>query len=810
MRRQNRSGALLRAGMALGLALACAGGAPAAPEQDGGGAIVRLAVDAPGLVTVEPGALAAAGLAGRTVVLEGAAGPLPYARTPDGGLCFFAAPGPLRYAHYAAFVIRAARPGEHPVSLPEATVEPAAWLAFEPNLHFEPLPTREVELLAPLAGSGAPEWCYAAPPGARTEIPFELPAAAAGTGTLRLHLQGERRRAASSGVEVTLNGRELGLVRWSGAAPHTAELALPAGLLRAGRNMLSLRRREGLVLLDRFEITGAELGRFEQRTRPLRLEVVRPADLASGGADWLAIAVERVLPALAPLAAHRRAQGLQTRLVGVQDVYDRFGAGNPSPAAIRAFLAHAARHWRPAPRFVLLVGEAGRDAVWTFGPGAALPTALVDTYDNGATASDHWFVAFGPEGLEPQMAIGRWPSSDPEVVAALVGRTIAYERQAEPGPWRRRLSFVAGEGRFGAAVDRALEEMATRILSRNVPYSYDVDMTYASPGSPYFFPPSQLSAKVAELLSGQAALVTYTGHGHADGFDRLRYEGRPYRIFTREDVTRVDAGARPAVLTIIACTTGAFDDPDEEAIAELLLEWEKGPPAVFAASRISHPYANALLSHDLVASYFAADARWPRRLGEVLLEAKRRLLGRSAAPPSEERQAIVGYGKMFLQDERLLARLAADNAFLYNLLGDPALVLALPRPGGIVLELAGGQPVAGGRLTVRGRVPELERGQVVLTLEVERDRYVEEPALPAAGTRREEPEIVRTHARANTKHHLRLQAAVRDGSFRATLALPAELWPGTYHLKAVAWDRTHTAVGSLPLVIDLPPEDEEG
>jgi hypothetical protein len=79
-------------------------------------------------------------------------------------------------------------------------------------------------------------------------------------------------------------------------------------------------------------------------------------------AHCLYIAPPAFHAALAPLAARREAQGLRTRIVDINDVWEQFGHGLRDPAAIRQFIGYTRHHWaRPAPRYVILVGEASFD-----------------------------------------------------------------------------------------------------------------------------------------------------------------------------------------------------------------------------------------------------------------------------------------------------------------------------------------------------------------------------------------------------------------------------------------------------------------
>ena len=74
--------------------------------------------------------------------------------------------------------------------------------------------------------------------------------------------------------------------------------------------------------------------------------------------------------ALEPLVAARQKQGLRVAVVDVEQVYDTFSDGEPGPEAIRAFVQYANSHWpAPAPRYLLLVGDASYDPAATEGRG---------------------------------------------------------------------------------------------------------------------------------------------------------------------------------------------------------------------------------------------------------------------------------------------------------------------------------------------------------------------------------------------------------------------------------------------------------
>ena len=209
---------------------------------------------------------------------------------------------------------------------------------------------------------------------------------------------------------IALNGQPLGAIDWDGSTAITATLAIPAELLQSGENQLTLTApgdtgnpidlfhldwievdypvrpelRNGMLELPAFvgdlTVPGVDLlfdvtdpaaplllspttggswgGRSlvalstEGGLSPLS---VTPLSLSSWSdsshqADYLIIAPAELTPQLEPLAAARRSAGLSVTIVPLEDIYDEFGAGEPTPLALNAFLQHAYQNWRKALR----------------------------------------------------------------------------------------------------------------------------------------------------------------------------------------------------------------------------------------------------------------------------------------------------------------------------------------------------------------------------------------------------------------------------------------------------------------------------
>src|SRR5581483_11919213 len=239
-----------------------------------------------------------------------------------------------------------------------------------------------------------------------------------------------------------------------------------------------------------------------------------------------------------------------------------------------------------------------------------LPTAHVDTYDNGGSATDRPLAG-------PHVAIGRFPCRTKEEVAAMVAKTIAYEKATDQA--QKDLAFVCGEGRFGPMVDGMIENLFTQAVGKRVPACFDIDVTYANPTSVYFFPPDDFSKRVVERLSQGPLVFDYIGHGAPETLDDVHWGKKRFPILTVQDAEKVACpeGRYPLAL-ITACWTGCFDAP-EKSVGEALALNPKGAVAVLCASRISHPFANALLSLDLTENLFhEGDERLGTRIRKTL------------------------------------------------------------------------------------------------------------------------------------------------------------------------------------------------
>ncbi len=275
---------------------------------------------------------------------------------------------------------------------------------------------------------------------------------------------------------------------------------------------------------------------------------------------------------LGPLVRLRRAQGKSVALIRIDELYDEFNFGEPSPHAIRDFLKTATESWQNKPKYLLLVGDASVDPrnYLGFGFFDFLPTKIIVTSEL-KTASDDWFSDFAGSGL-PLMATGRLPVRTIDEARTVVGKIVEYERDQEQGNWTSQALLVADRN---DETDFSQDSQSVQAL---LPKSMTVTDVFAT----------DLDANTArqEVLAGINSgklLVNYVGHGSVE-------------IWSGDDLlddkaaSTLSNGNRLPMFLIMNCLNGFFHDVYTQSLAEaLLLSKNGGAVAVWASSGLTQP-----------------------------------------------------------------------------------------------------------------------------------------------------------------------------------------------------------------------------
>ena len=618
--------------------------------------------------------------------------------------------------------------------------------------------------------------------GEQKEVPFTIaaPLANAAPGRMAVAFMGSTHPNTANpdhSVVVLLNGEPIGTGRWDGQSAYVLEgLPVRPGLLRDGENILTVKapgdtdagevdqfylnwfdleyERAFQAVQDQLEfwppadlvggvaqfkvtglqrqevlVLGGEAGRYDRffanyllqrqddgsyslefqdplatagsrysvlpvdKMAPvLRIEVDQPSDLrATGrGADYILIAAPEFLQGIQSLADFRRQQGMKVEIVNVQDIYDEFGGGNFGVEPVREFLRFAYENWQPRPEYVLLVGDAHygnrKKASENWPSKTFIPTYLAYTFSWGATVSDNYFVEVAGEDVLPDLAIGRLPANNDAELQAMVDKIIAYEKNPDYGRWRAEINLSAGDGRFFEYQSNYLDD---NIISKDV----KVSRIYVNPKSAYFGSTEEL---VGFFDSG-AVLMNFVGHGGGGVF----FDSE---LFLLEDIARLANRGRWPVILAWSCFIGYFDNPFTPSLGEALFRTPGvGSIGTFGSSGRAWVGGGFFFN---VAFYEAIFNDGERRLGEIARKSKIGLVRKTG-----------GYFDM------------VQN---YNLVGDPAMRLPLPKKK-MQVSVDNPRLESGETVQVRGQVPGASVGNVVVEAYVKDDSLVSSSTVPLTG-----------------------------------------------------------------------------
>jgi hypothetical protein len=319
-------------------------------------------------------------------------------------------------------------------------------------------------------------------------------------------------------------------------------------------------------------------------------------------ADYLLVGPRDFLEAARPLLELRESQGLKAKAVAIEDVFDLFGYGEASPAALKDFLGFAFQSWaRPSPRYVVLLGDATYDPKDYLKTGVKnrIPPLMVKT-SYLWTASDPAYAAVNGDDSLPDIALGRLPAQTLDEARVLIDKIVAFETSGRgfSGP----AVMVADNADLAGNFEQDADDVASSVLSdRAVEKLYLRDLGGST------------RSAIQNAFDQGPAFVNYIGHG---GIAVWASEN----VWNNLDVNSLAPQPQQPLLFTMNCLNGYFDFPNLNSLAEQLLKAEgKGAIAAFGPSGLSvndpaHHY------HKLVLAEIASGRH--ERLGDAVLAAQ--------------------------------------------------------------------------------------------------------------------------------------------------------------------------------------------
>jgi hypothetical protein len=338
---------------------------------------------------------------------------------------------------------------------------------------------------------------------------------------------------------------------------------------------------------------------------PLSVEMVPSSSLVveSTGAEYVVVTPAALRSAADNLAAYRQGDGLSVLVAELEEIYDAFGTGLPTPEAIRAFLQHAYSTWQIQPRFVVLAGRGTFDPKDVEGYGENLLPVVLTSTPYGYFASDAYYADLTGDDYSPEVALGRIPATSSSELQQYVDKLASYEpfgTGVEPDDLILLADNPDSGGNYPVLSDE-LQNLVSPWTTVDRIYLSQQDLT-------------QARSNLTQGLSNGAAWVNYIGHG---AVDRFASEG----LLRVGDVPTMPVSGRLPVVSAMTCSVGRFEVPAWTSLAEaLVLDSTGGAAAVFSTSGQSLSFEARLINQSLFDAIYSTQVA---TAGEAAAEALR-------------------------------------------------------------------------------------------------------------------------------------------------------------------------------------------
>ncbi len=330
------------------------------------------------------------------------------------------------------------------------------------------------------------------------------------------------------------------------------------------------------------------------------IRVDQPSSLKQkgNGADLVIITTQALSPSMGPLKALRQSQGMKVAVVDVEDIYDEFSFGQKTPQSVKDFLSYAKGNWSPAPRFVLLAGDATYDPRNYLGRGEVdlVPTKLVGTVQF-ETASDDWFADFDGDAIA-EMAVGRLPVRTPEEAATVVGKIVGYD-----GAQATNSALLVNDLTIGYNFQQASQTVKS-LIPAGLPV-VQVDRVVMD----------DAAAKAATMdnLNRGPKVVNYLGHGAPGIWSNAS-------LLTVTDAKSLRNRDHLSVYVMMTCLNGLYTDQRSLTLAGALIKSpDGGAVAVWASSGMTEAAGQVSLDQELFKYLFSGKLT---TVGEAVMNAK--------------------------------------------------------------------------------------------------------------------------------------------------------------------------------------------
>jgi hypothetical protein len=362
---------------------------------------------------------------------------------------------------------------------------------------------------------------------------------------------------------------------------------------------------------------------------------------SNNGADYIVIYNNLFSSQAEQLRSHRaQADSLRATKIDVDDIIDIFNYGLMDPVAIRYFLNYVYFNWQqPSIKYVCLFGRGSLDPKNNLqSPNYYLN--LIPVYGNPQTDGYFGNLNFGTFTYYQKIAIGRLPAYTQTEAQNMVNKIIAYDNNQPDLWWKTFIMITGGSSRNDQIQFQYQANQFIGSYLQNPPLSMKVDKIYRNDSLGYIT--YNYSDSIKNEINRGGLIINFIGHAASQDWE-----------LGLQDPNSLNNGYKDPLVLSMTCFTGKNSEPNTRSFGEEFLYLPNKCAVGFIGSSGWSFAAPGNTLNGYILEAFSNDSL--RRIGDILKSATFKLASDSNSFASR------------------------NTINCYNLLGDPATKLLLPR-----------------------------------------------------------------------------------------------------------------------------------
>ena len=324
----------------------------------------------------------------------------------------------------------------------------------------------------------------------------------------------------------------------------------------------------------------------KELSSPLFIEKIANQDLhgiASDIPQCIIVSPRKFVAQAERLAGYRTLNGIKTKVVTPEQIYNEFSSGRQDISAIRDFLKFVYDKDQNGLKYLLLFGLASYD----YKDRVSNNTNHVPVYESRESlhrldsySSDDYFGFLDDyEGEWSEynndhllnLGIGRLPINNESEAEIVVSKIINYEKNAKSlGKWRTGITFIADDGDNNLHVLHA--EILSKLVSQNLP-DLNIDKIYIDAYPQVTTTRGEIAPlakeRVEKAFGAGSLIINYSGHGGETGLTSEQ-------VIDQSTIRGYKNNENLPFLITATCEFGRYDNPHTTSAAVLSITSRNG------------------------------------------------------------------------------------------------------------------------------------------------------------------------------------------------------------------------------------------